>query len=87
MDVPAPEKQILLKVQFASVDRSKAKQLGINLFSLGLGNTIGGITTDNARGLIEAGADCVAVISALFGARDVRAAAQEFASLFDAARS
>lgn len=45
VDVPAPEKQILLKVQFASVDRSKAKQLGINLFSLGLGNTIGGITT------------------------------------------
>jgi pilus assembly protein CpaC len=45
VDVPAAEKQILLKVRFASVDRSKARQLGINLFSLGLGNTIGGIST------------------------------------------
>lgn len=45
VDVPAAEKQILLKVRFASVDRSKAKQLGINLASLGLGNTVGGIST------------------------------------------
>lgn len=45
VDVPAPEKQILLKVRFASVDRTKAKALGINLFSLGLGNVIGGVTT------------------------------------------
>ena len=45
VDVPAAEKQILLKVRFTSVDRNKTKQLGINLFSLGLGNTIGGITT------------------------------------------
>lgn len=48
---------------------------------------IGGITVDNAAPLIEAGADGVAVISALFGANDVRAAAQGFASLFDAPRS
>jgi len=45
IDVPPAEKQILLKVRFASVDRSKAKQMGINLFSLGLGNTVGGIST------------------------------------------
>jgi pilus assembly protein CpaC len=45
VDVPAGDPQILLKVRFASVDRSKEKQLGINLFSTGLGNTIGGITT------------------------------------------
>jgi len=45
VDVPAAEKQILLKVRFASVDRSKAQQLGINLFNLGLGNAVGGITT------------------------------------------
>lgn len=45
VDVPAAEKQILLKVRFASVDRSRAKDMGINLFSLGLGNTIGGIST------------------------------------------
>jgi pilus assembly protein CpaC len=43
--VPAADPQILLKVNFASVDRSLAKQMGINLFSLGLGNTVGGITT------------------------------------------
>lgn len=45
IDVPAAEPQILLKVRFASVDRSVEKQLGINLFDLGLGNAVGGITT------------------------------------------
>jgi thiamine-phosphate pyrophosphorylase len=44
---------------------------------------IGGITHDNAQGLIDAGADAVAVISALFGARDVRAAARRFSDLFE----
>ena len=43
--VPAPDPQILLKVRFASVDRSLSKQLGINLFSSGFGNTIAGINT------------------------------------------
>ena len=43
--VPPPERQILLKVRFASVDRNKSRQLGINLFSTGFGNTIGGVTT------------------------------------------
>lgn len=43
--MPPPERQILLKVRFASVDRSKEKQLGINLFSTGLGNTIGAVST------------------------------------------
>ncbi|HZB88510.1 MAG TPA: pilus assembly protein N-terminal domain-containing protein [Terracidiphilus sp.] len=43
--VPPAEKQILLKVRFASVDRTKEKQLGINIFSTGLGNTIGTVTT------------------------------------------
>lgn len=45
IDVPPAEKQILLKVRFASVDRTRAKQMGINLFSLGLGNTVGGTST------------------------------------------
>ena len=48
---------------------------------------IGGITHDNARIPIEAGADCIAVISALFGAADVEASARAFAALFAAARS
>jgi len=43
---------------------------------------IGGITPDNAPLLIEAGADYVASISSLFGAPDVRHAAQRFAQLF-----
>ncbi len=45
VNVPPPPPQIMLKVRFASVDRSKAKQMGINLFNLGLGNAVGGIST------------------------------------------
>jgi thiamine-phosphate pyrophosphorylase len=43
---------------------------------------IGGITADNALPLIRAGADAVAVISALFDCDDPQAAAQTFARLF-----
>jgi pilus assembly protein CpaC len=43
--VPAPDPQILLKVRFASVDRTLTKQLGINLFSTGAANTIGAVST------------------------------------------
>lgn len=43
---------------------------------------IGGINHANAPRLIEAGADAIAVISALFDASDVRAAAAGFAQLF-----
>jgi pilus assembly protein CpaC len=45
VDVPPAEPQILLKVRFASIDRSKAKQLGLNIFSTGAANTIGTVTT------------------------------------------
>lgn len=45
VDVPAPAAQILLKVKFASVDRSLAQTLGFNLVSSGAGNTIGSIGT------------------------------------------
>jgi pilus assembly protein CpaC len=45
VQVPSADPQILLKVRFASVDRNKAKDLGINLFSLGFGNVIGAIST------------------------------------------
>jgi thiamine-phosphate pyrophosphorylase len=44
---------------------------------------IGGITPDNAAPVIQAGADSVAIISALFDAPDIRAAARRFAALFD----
>jgi len=43
---------------------------------------IGGITPENARLIIEAGADAVAVITALFDAEDIAAAAAAFRSLF-----
>ncbi len=45
VNVPASDPQILLKVRFLAVDRSLEKQLGINLFTLGLGNAFGGIST------------------------------------------
>jgi thiamine-phosphate pyrophosphorylase len=43
---------------------------------------IGGITLDNAPALLAAGADSVAVISALFDAPDIRGAARSFGKLF-----
>ena len=43
---------------------------------------IGGITAENAPTLLVAGADSVAVITALFGAPDVRDAARRFSKLF-----
>ena len=45
VNVPASDPQILLKVRFASVDRNKSMQMGINIFSLGGLNTVGGIST------------------------------------------
>ena len=45
VEVPSAEPQILLKVVFASVDRTRSKQLGVNIFSTGYGNVIGGVTT------------------------------------------
>lgn len=43
---------------------------------------IGGITTDNARALIDAGADLVAVISGVFAAPDPAAATRAYLSCF-----
>lgn len=45
VNVPPPERQILLKVRFASIDRTRGKALGINIFSTGAANTIGSVTT------------------------------------------
>ena len=47
---------------------------------------IGGITIDNARVLVAAGVDAVAVISALFGAGDVGSEARKFNALFASER-
>lgn len=43
---------------------------------------IGGITQQNGAALVEAGADALAVISALWNAPDIKASAQEFSNLF-----
>jgi len=45
VDVPPPAAQILLKVKFASVDRSLSTQLGLNIVSTGAANTLGSLTT------------------------------------------
>jgi pilus assembly protein CpaC len=45
VNVPPADPQILLKVRFASVDRNKESQLGINVFSTGLGNVLSSIST------------------------------------------
>jgi pilus assembly protein CpaC len=47
---PGRLKQILLKVRFAQVDRSKLSQFGINLFSTGGANTFGATGTGQFAG-------------------------------------
>ena len=44
---------------------------------------IGGITPDNARVLVDAGADLLAVCAAIFDAPDPRATARAFAELYE----
>lgn len=44
---------------------------------------IGGITPENGRALVEAGADLLAVVHGVFGQPDVRSAARDYAGLFD----
>lgn len=54
----------------------QARELGVPLVA------IGGITAINGATLVQAGADALAVISALFDAADIRAVAQDFSKLF-----
>ena len=72
---------------FASTTKPGAVRAPLSLFaaakSLGLPMVaIGGITHQNAAGVIGAGADAVAVVSDLFDAPDIRARATQFAGLF-----
>src|SRR5580698_1387005 len=39
------EKQILLRVKFAELDRTASTQFGVNLISTGAANTVGGVST------------------------------------------
>ena len=76
---PSPTKPNARKASPALLE--DAKSLGLPLVA------IGGITQENGAALIDAGANYLAVVSAVFGARDVRAAARSFAALFDRASS
>ncbi|MEO9214714.1 MAG: thiamine phosphate synthase [Rhodanobacter sp.] len=76
---------------FLSPTKPLAPRVSIDLLrqsaTLGLPRVaIGGITPDNGAALVEAGAEYLAVISAVFGATDVRATAQRFAELYSADR-
>ena len=54
----------------------EAKPLGLPLVA------IGGVTSDNARPLIDAGADFLAVISGIFAQADPEAAARRYAVMY-----
>ncbi|WP_426270766.1 thiamine phosphate synthase [Dyella kyungheensis] len=71
---PSPTKPHARRASFELLRQSAA--LGIPRVA------IGGITPDNGGSLIDAGADYLAVISAVFGDPDVRGAAMRFAQLF-----
>src|SRR2546428_12239048 len=47
---PVGAQEVLLEVKFAEVDRSALTQLGVNLFSTGLTNTLGATTTGQFGG-------------------------------------
>lgn len=73
---------------FPSPTKPLARRVGLELLrdSAGLGVprvAIGGITPDNARPLVDAGTDLVAVISGVFDAADPVAAARAYLSCFE----
>jgi len=73
---------------FPSATKPTARRAGLDLLHEAASEislpvvAIGGINGDNAAGLIAAGADAIAVVSALFDAPDVEAQARRFARLF-----
>ena len=72
---PSPTKPAAVRAGLALLERGR-RELDLPLVA------IGGITPENAGALVAAGADMLAVIHAVFGAADVRAAAAAFAPLF-----
>jgi thiamine-phosphate pyrophosphorylase len=73
---------------FASPTKPNARQASPDLLreaaALGLPRVaIGGITPDNARPLVEAGADLIAVVSGVFDAPDPAAATRAYLSCFE----
>jgi len=73
---------------FPSATKPAARRAGMELLmrarALGIPVVaIGGITPENAPLVINAGADAVAVISAVFDAREIEVAARAFTRLFE----
>jgi thiamine-phosphate pyrophosphorylase len=74
---------------FSSNTKPDAVRAGLSLLSTASARwkvpivAIGGITPFNAGALIDAGADAVAVLSALFDAADVAATARSFVAMFN----
>ena len=72
---PSPTKPAAVRADLSLLARGR-RELALPLVA------IGGITPENGRALVAAGADMLAVINAVFGAADVRGAAAAFAPLF-----
>ncbi len=70
---PPPQKQVMVKVRFAQVDRSKLTNFGINLFSTGAADTLGSISTQQfaAPQLVSAEAGGKGVASSTIGLSDL----------------
>jgi thiamine-phosphate pyrophosphorylase len=71
----SPTKPLAVRADKSLLQRAK-QELEIPVVA------IGGITTDNGKLLIEAGADMLAVITALFAQADIEQASRSFAQLF-----
>ncbi len=71
----SPVKPAARRADIALLERARALRVPIV--------AIGGIDATNANALRVAGADAVAVISALFGAPDVESAARALARIFE----
>ena len=72
---PSPTKPAAVQAPIALLELAK-QTLTVPIVA------IGGITLDNAATLVAAGADALAVITAVFEAADIKAAAQNFSNLF-----
>lgn len=74
---------------FASSTKPLAKTAGVNILQQAKSQlkipicAIGGINTDNAKQIIESGADMLAVISSLFTQQDIEKNAQQFSQHFN----
>jgi thiamine-phosphate pyrophosphorylase len=70
---------------FPSLTKPGAVRAPLSLFAIRLGvplAAIGGITLQNARSVVEAGADLLAVITDLFEAPDIARRAAQYRELF-----